>query len=194
MKIIFATHNKGKLIEMKKILHDFEVIGAEEAGVFEDVIEDGATFAENALKKARFVMEKTKMITVADDSGVCIKALNGAPGVFSARWAGDLDIADFALEKIKDVPDGQRQAWFETAAALVFPDGREFVFDGRMHGNITHEKRGESLPNLPYDSILIPDGHTLTCAEMGNEEKNKISHRGQAFLELREFLLKEMRV
>lgn len=194
MKIIFATHNEGKLIEMKKILHDFEVIGAEEAGVFEDVIEDGATFAENALKKARFVVNQTGEAAIADDSGACIKVLNGAPGIFSARWAGDRDIADFTLEKIKDVPEGQRQAWFETAAALVLPDGREFVFAGQMHGNMTFEKRGESLPKLPYDSIFIPDGHTLTCAEMGNEAKNKISHRGKAFLELREFLLREMKV
>jgi len=192
MKIIFATHNKGKLIEMKRILHDFEVIGAEEAGVFEDVVEDGATFTENALKKARFVVSQTGEAAVADDSGVCIKALDGEPGIFSARWAGDSDKAQFALDKLADVPDGQRQAWFETAAALVFPDGREFVFDGKMHGDITMEKRGESLPNLPYDSIFIPEGHTLTCAEMGNEEKNNLSHRGQAFRELREFLVKEL--
>jgi len=192
MKIIFATHNEGKLIEMKNILSDFEVIGAKEAGVFEDVVEDGLTFAENALKKARFMVSKTGEAAIADDSGCCIEALDGAPGIYSARWANGADISDYTLEQIKDVSVGKRQAWFETAAALVFPDGREFVFDGQMHGEMTTEKRGIPLPKLPYDNIFIPNGYDKTCAEMGNDEKNKISHRGKAFLDLRAFLLKEL--
>lgn len=190
MKIIFATHNKGKLIELKNILHDFEIIGAEDTGVFEDVEEDGETFAENALKKARFVASRVKDVVIADDSGLCIKAFDGAPGIYSARWAGDRNIADFTLEKMLDIPESERRAWFETAAVLIYPDGREFTFTGKMVGKIATERRGEALPKLPYDTIFIPEGYTKTCAEMDAVEKNKISHRGRAFLEMREFLSK----
>jgi XTP/dITP diphosphohydrolase len=189
MKIIFATHNQGKLKEMRELLPGFEVMGAEEAGVFEDVIEDGQTFAENALKKAQFVVKKTGQWAVADDSGICIEALGGAPGIMSARWAeSDEDKINLTLEKLKDVPEKERGAWIEAALALVSPDGRVWIFDGRVDGQIAFEPRGENRKKLPYDKIFIPAGHDKTFAEMTAAEKHILSHRGRAFRKLKEFL------
>lgn len=191
MDIIFATHNQGKLKEAKHLLDNHNVKGAEEAGVFEDVVEDGATMTENAFKKARFVREKTGMWSVADDSGICIKALDGAPGVYSARWAGegadDDDLINFTLEKMKDVSEGKRQAFFEAAAAVVSPEGKEWSFIGRIYGRLAREPRGKARKSLPYDKIFIPEGWTKTFAEMTDSEKNAISHRGKAFKELKHF-------
>jgi XTP/dITP diphosphohydrolase len=217
MKLIFATHNRGKIKEMRTILADldFEILSAEEAGIAEDVVEDGKTFEENAVKKARFVAEKLNppqspfekggseggFWAVADDSGICIKALGGAPGVHSARWLcfhsgcgeegrskfTDVDLVEFTLKKMNDVPQAERRAYFECAAALAAPWGKHWVFEGRVWGRISEEPRGISRPKLPYDLIFIPDGHDRTFAEMPDEEKNKISHRAIAFHRLRKF-------
>jgi len=199
MKIIFATHNQGKLIEMKKILAGLDVLGIEEIGIMEDVEEDGKTFEENALKKARFIFDKIdnnfnsgKYCIIADDSGLCIKALDGMPGVFSARWSGGRNIVDFTLEKMKNIPDGQREAWFETAAALIDFNGKEMIFSGRMHGKIVFEPRGVPLPKLPYDSIFIPNGLKKTVAEISEDEKNSMSQRGQAFSALKKYIQTEL--
>ena len=189
MKIIFATHNQGKLREMKELLPGFDVMGAEEAGVFEDVIEDGQTFVENALKKARFVTQKTGQWAVADDSGICIDTLGGAPGIMSARWAeSDEDKISLTLEKLKEVSEDKRGAWIEAVLALVSPDGREWTFDGRVDGRIALEPRGENRNKLPYDRLFIPEGHDCTFAEMTAAEKHILSHRGKAFKKLKEFL------
>ena len=204
MKLVFATHNSGKLVEMRSLLSDLpiEVLSADEAGVTEDVVEDGATFEDNARKKARFVHERTTpnpslerrgddLWAVADDSGCCIEALDGRPGVLSARWAGegatDQTLVEHTLNEMKDVPEGKRQAWFQTALCLVAPNGREWMFEGRINGRIAVEPRGTPRPKLPYDAIFIPEGHDRTFAEMSLEEKNSMSHRGQAFQQLREF-------
>ncbi len=197
MKIVFATHNPGKVQEMRDLLSDMsiEVMSADEAGVKEDVVEDGKTFEENARKKAQFVAKKTGMWAVADDSGVCIRALDGAPGVRSARWAGegagDEGIVRYTLAQLKDVPEGKRDAWFETALVLVSPDGKEQVFHGKMEGKITTESHGAPRTKLPYDAIFMPRGEKRTCAEMSLTEKNAISHRGRAFQELKKFLWRE---
>lgn len=193
MKIILATHNKGKLKEVKDMLADFQVFGAEEVGVFEDVVEDGETFAENALKKARFVAQKTGEWAVADDSGICIKALGGRPGVHSARWAGenssDEDKVALTLGKIAESKDIDRSAYFESNVALVSPSGEEHVFVGRVEGKISDKPAGINRPKLPYDLIFIPEGHNRTFAQMSDEEKNSMSHRGRAFEKLKKFLV-----
>ncbi|MFH0891417.1 MAG: RdgB/HAM1 family non-canonical purine NTP pyrophosphatase [Candidatus Falkowbacteria bacterium] len=188
MKIVFATHNPGKLVEMKKMLPSFEVLSASEAGVSEDVEEDGETFAANALKKARFVASKTGEWAVADDSGLCIDALGGEPGVYTARWALGRDLVEYTLERTKDVPEKKRGARFESAVAIVSPAGSEKVFTGVVRGELALAPRGQALPKLPYDVIFIPEGYKKTFAEMNEDEKNSLSHRGQAFRLMRAYL------
>ncbi|HTW96178.1 MAG TPA: RdgB/HAM1 family non-canonical purine NTP pyrophosphatase [Candidatus Methylomirabilis sp.] len=196
MKLVFATHNQGKIKEMKKILAGlpWEILSASEAGVTEEPVEDGATFADNALLKAKFVADKVHEWTVADDSGLCVEALNGAPGVFSARWAGENatgeEKAEKVLRELGDTPEENRGAYFESSVALVAPDGRHWIFTGRVQGKITSERREKiKRPHLPYDAIFIPDNYEKTFGEMTDEEKNALSHRGQAFRKLKDFLL-----
>ena len=194
MKLIFATHNIGKLKEMRSILSglDIEVLSAEEAGINDEVAEDGKTLEDNALKKARFVAEKSGFWSIADDTGLFIEALEGQPGVYSARWAGenssDKQKVDKVLGEMKNVPPGKRQAYFESVVALVSPKGEEKVFSGKINGMISQSPRGQSRPKLPYDDIFIPEGYNRTFAEMSDEEKNNLSYRGQAFKKLKEFL------
>lgn len=175
-----------------------EILSADEAGITEDIVEDGLTFEENALKKARYVAEKTREWSFADDSGVCIQALGCAPGIFSARWARKRgvggghakpeNIVTHTLEVMKHIPEEHRGAWMESACAVVAPDGLHWVFTGKIDGAITTEPRGTFHPKLPYDVIFVPEGETRTFAEMTSEEKNSMSHRGQAFAELKKFL------
>src|SRR3989344_2163656 len=158
MKLIFATHNQGKVEEIKKIFGDLDIdiLSADEAGISEDVVEDGKTFEENSLKKARFINEKTKEWTMADDSGICVKALGGAPGIYSARWAGENASGEewvrFLLMKMKEIPEGKRDAWFETCAVLIAPDGRYWTFVGKVEGKIITKSIGVAHPRLPYAS------------------------------------------
>jgi len=192
MQIIFASKNKGKIHEMKEILSDFDIISSDEAGVKEDVEEDGKTFEENALKKARYVAQKTGLWSMADDSGLCIEALNNEPGIYTARWAGEGasgdDLVQHTLKKMKEIPEEKRQAFFESDVALVSLEGKEYIFKGRVNGKIAEKPSGEALPKLPYDVLFIPKGYSKTFAEMTSEEKNQISHRGLAFQKLKEFL------
>jgi len=198
MKLIFATHNEGKIKEMTALLQGLpcKVIGAADAGVPEDIEEDAPTFEGNALKKARYVCEKTGEWAIADDSGICIKALDGAPGVQSARWAGESasreQLAWYTLEKMKDVPEEKRGCQFESAVAIVSPQGGEWVFHGAVRGSIAMEERGMPRPNLPYDTIFIPEGDARTFAEMTDAEKNSMSHRGRAFSQAREFFMERL--
>lgn len=191
MRLVFATRNQGKVKEMRAMLADLkvEVVSQEEVGVSEEVVEDGKTFEENALKKARFVAKRTGQWAVADDSGICIDALGGAPGIQSARWAGegaaDEAIIKFTLKQMERVSDANRQARFESAVALVSPNGQEMVFHGIVDGQVAREPRGIPRPKLPYDMIFIPQGHTRTFAEMSDAEKNSLSHRGRAFAQLK---------
>jgi XTP/dITP diphosphohydrolase len=192
-KLILATHNLGKVAEIKKLLDgiDIEIFSVEEVGIFEDIIEDGRTFTENALKKAKFIANKTDCWVVADDSGICIDALDGAPGVYSARWADDL--VGHTLSKMLNVSDDKRQAHF--VSAVVFCSGdTEQVFIGRIDGRIATEPRGKIRPKLPYDTIFIPNDYDITFAEMTDSKKNSLSHRGLAFRQLREFIEKNCEI
>jgi len=197
MKIIFATKNQGKVKEMREILKDLkmdlDVITMDEAGIKDEIIEDGKTMEENALKKAREVSKKTGQYAIGEDTGLCIEALDGKPGVRTARWAEDKEVDhehlyEYCIEQMVDVPAGKRQAYFETALALVAPDGKEWVFKGRVDGQIAEQPKGEPRQGLPYDMVFIPEDYETTFAEMSDEEKNAISHRGRAFQEFKKFL------
>lgn len=145
--------------------------------------ETGLTFAENALLKARDVAQRTGLPALADDSGICVDALNGMPGIFSARWAGrhgdDAGNLDLLLAQVSDVPDEHRAAHFACAAALVLADGTEVVREGRIDGVLLRARRGGN--GFGYDPVFLPDGYTQTTAEMPAEQKNAISHRTLAF-------------
>lgn len=193
-RIIFATHNQGKVEEIRKILEGFDVsvVSADEAGVHEDVVEDGKTFQENALKKAEFVSRTANEWAMGDDSGICVQALDGAPGIYSARWAGENapghKWVELLLSKLEGVPEDKRGAWFETVVVLKSPTDQHWAFSGRVNGTIAMAPRGVSHPRLPYDSVFIPEGDNRTFSEMTQEEKNAISHRGQAFRKLKDFV------
>ncbi|PIS42741.1 MAG: non-canonical purine NTP pyrophosphatase, RdgB/HAM1 family [Candidatus Kerfeldbacteria bacterium CG08_land_8_20_14_0_20_40_16] len=196
MKLIFASHNPGKVKEIKELLRelDLEVLSANEAGITEDIVEDGKTLEENALKKSRLVAEKSGEWAMADDTGLFIKALDNAPGVHSHRWAGentsDRDLIDYTLGKLKGIPKEERKAYFKTVVVLYTPEGRNWIFSGKVKGQIAEEPTGKPRSKLPYDLIFIPKGEKRTFAEMSDKEKNSISHRGVAFKKLKEFLAK----
>ena len=192
MKLIIASNNAHKVGEIKQILGSRfeEIISLREAGISHETVEDGKTFMENSLKKAREICEISGCAALADDSGICAHALDGAPGIYSARFAGEYhgkesDEANNALlvEKLSDKAD--KSAHFTCAIALVYPDGREVVAEGYIYGEIIDEFRGDN--GFGYDPIFLPTGYTRTTAELSESEKNSISHRGKA---LRELLLK----
>ncbi|GGC91770.1 non-canonical purine NTP pyrophosphatase [Tersicoccus solisilvae] len=199
-RLVLATHNRGKLLELREMLRgtvlpggraldvDADVIDAGAAGA-PDVRETGVTFAENALLKARAVTAATGLPAIADDSGLAVDVLGGAPGIFSARWAGrhgdDEANLRLLLAQLADIDDDEhRGAAFVCAAALVVPAGptdadtEPVVVHGELRGTLLREPRGEH--GFGYDPILQPDGHTRSCAELEPAEKNAISHRGQA--------------
>lgn len=184
MKVVLATRNPKKLAEMRRILaetaHDIEVLGLDEVAEYEEPAETEPSFEGNALIKARACASVTNLPSLADDSGLCVDALNGMPGVLSARWSGQGDAANNALllQQLGDVPDERRGAQFRCAVALVWPDGREIVEFGVMPGTIVHEPRGTG--GFGYDPLFVPEGHTLTSAELSAEEKDSLSHRGKA--------------
>jgi XTP/dITP diphosphohydrolase len=184
-RLVLATRNGHKVGELQEILSalelDVDLIGL--TGDAPEVVEDGETFGDNALKKARSATVATGLPAVADDSGLCVDALNGMPGVFSARWSGrhgdDASNLRLVLEQVADVPDARRGASFVCAAALALPSGEEHLVEGRLTGVLTREPRGSG--GFGYDPVFLPDGYDRTTAEMTPEEKNAISHRGNAF-------------
>jgi XTP/dITP diphosphohydrolase len=185
-RLVLATRNAGKLIELRRILEPVvtvELLGLDDVPAYAEVPETGATFADNALLKAREAVRHTGLPAVADDSGLAVDALAGMPGVLSARWSGGHgdDAANLALVlgQIGDVPDERRGGAFICAAALVLPDGREWVEHGRMDGTLQRAPRGSN--GFGYDPIFAPLGDTRTTAEMPAAEKDAISHRGKAF-------------
>jgi len=189
--VVLATRNPGKLRELDRILgSQIRLAGLQDFPGAPDVPETGATFEENALLKARAIAAHTGLAAVADDSGLCVDAMNGMPGVLSARWAGghgdDQANLDLLLAQIADVPDARRGARFVCAAALVAPDGREWVVTGTVEGRLIRVPRGSG--GFGYDPIFVPDGFTQTTAEMTAEAKNAISHRGRAFRALAPFI------
>ena len=186
MELIIASNNKHKIYEIKTILEGkFDrILSLREAGIDHETVEDGTTFLENAEKKAREIAEISGCAALADDSGICVDALDGAPGIYSARFAGEHgnDEANnrLLLEKLKDEKDPS--AHYTCAIALVYPDGRKILTEGYMYGTITDNPRGER--GFGYDPLFIPVGETRTVAEMTDEEKNKISHRNNALVSL----------
>ena len=188
-RVVLATRNAHKVVELRRILTaaglDVDLVGIDAYPDVPEVPETGATFEDNALLKARAVARATSEIALADDSGLAVDALNGMPGVLSARWAGrpgsDSDVANLrlVLAQIADVPDERLGASFECAAAAVFPDDREFVVRGRLAGSITRIPRGSN--GFGYDPIFVPNGGDRTTAELSDDEKDAISHRGVAF-------------
>ena len=183
-KILLASHNKGKIAELAEILRPLgvEIISPAQIGLELDPEETGTTFEENALIKAREYCAAANMPAVADDSGLCIDALGGEPGIYSARFGGeDLSFAEkskLLLEKLKDVPNGERGAHFSCAMAFVAPDGREFCVNGKCCGTIDFELKGTK--GFGYDPIFYVPEYDMTFAEMGEDIKNKISHRANA--------------
>ena len=188
MRLVFATNNAHKLEEVRQILGDrFTVHSLKEIGCTEDIPETGDTFQDNALQKARYVKEHYGYDCFADDTGLEVKALNGAPGVHSARYAGDHDSeANMTklLQELEKKPD--RSAQFRTVIALLL-NGQEVLFEGIVTGRIATERHyGES--GFGYDPLFIPDGFTETFSQMSPENKNKVSHRGRAVRKLADYL------
>ena len=188
-QIVLATRNAHKVTELHTILADvigeldLEILGMGEFPDIEDVVESGVTFAANATIKAIAAAQATGLAALADDSGLAVDVLGGAPGVFSARWAGthgqDRANIGLLLGQLSDVPDEHRSAAFVCAAALALPDGTVVVREGRMPGMLAREPRGDN--GFGYDPILVLEGDSRTSAEISFEEKNAISHRGKAF-------------
>jgi XTP/dITP diphosphohydrolase len=183
-RLVLATRNAKKLRELEEILAaaHLDITLEPLPDSAPDVVEDGLTFAQNAVKKARSAAEATGLPAVADDSGLCVDALNEMPGVLSARWAGsgkdDAANTTLVLDQVRDVPDTHLGAHFACAMAIALPGGEDRVVEGRVDGSLVREPRGDG--GFGYDPIFLPDGHDLTTAEMPAAEKHAISHRGQA--------------
>ena len=191
MRVVLASRNAGKLAELQRMLPGLELVALDEA--FEPGPETAATFEENALAKAREACAHTGLPAVADDSGLAVDALNGMPGVLSARWAGrhgdDEANLRLLLAQLTDVPDDRRGAGFVCAAAYALPDGREHVVRGELRGVLTRAPRGGG--GFGYDPLLLVGDRTT--AELAPEEKDAVSHRGQALRLLAPLLLRELR-
>ena len=189
-RLLLATRNPGKLAELQRLLESavpgVAVVGLRDVPEYPEAPETGATFAENALLKAREAVRHTGLAAVADDSGLTVDALNGMPGVLSARWSGPHgdDAANTALllGQLADVPDQRRVAAFVCAAAVVTPHGAERVLERSWRGQVTREARGSN--GFGYDPVFLPDGLERTAAELTAAEKDARSHRGQAFAAL----------
>jgi XTP/dITP diphosphohydrolase len=186
MRILLATRNRKKLEELRRILvktPGVELVGLDDVPEYPEAPETGLTFAENALMKAREGVKYTGLPTVADDSGIAVDALNGMPGVFSARWSGrhgdDQANLDLVLAQVSDVDDAHRGAQFVCAAALVLPEGKEHLVHGTMPGALLRSPRGDK--GFGYDPIFVAEGQSLSNAELDPADKDAISHRGKAF-------------
>jgi non-canonical purine NTP pyrophosphatase, rdgB/HAM1 family len=187
-QIVFATNNKNKLREMREIMEGlYEVLSLEDIGCHEDIVEDADTIEGNAKIKADFVTDRYHIDCFSDDSGLEVEALGGAPGVYSARYAGEHCSYQDNVDKMLAAMKGQtnRKAAFRTCIALNL-DGKSYYFEGRCDGHITEVQRGTE--GFGYDPIFQPDGYDQTFAELGHEVKNAISHRGKATRKLIAFL------
>lgn len=185
-KIVIASQNAKKIVEMRRILQqaslDVEIVGTDQFPDLADVEETGSTFADNAMLKARAVSAATGFAAAGDDSGLCVDALNGMPGILSARWAGghgnDQANLDLVLAQMRHVPESRRGASFVCAVAYADPEGNEFIVEGSMSGTLIDQPRGTN--GFGYDPIFVPTGHVVTSAEMESDAKDAISHRGKA--------------
>ncbi|MBK5195963.1 MAG: non-canonical purine NTP diphosphatase [Proteiniphilum sp.] len=190
-KIVFATNNKHKLEEIRRIAdNQLQILSLSDINCNGEIDETGATLEENALVKARYVKERFGYDCFADDTGLEVEALEGGPGVYSARYAGESCHPEDNMQKLLSVLQGarNRNARFRTVIALLI-NSEEHLFEGIVRGRITEERRGGS--GFGYDPIFIPEGHDLTFAELGNDIKNRISHRALATVKLMEFLMKK---
>lgn len=194
MRVVAATGNKGKVKEISEIFSGFgiEVISQEEAGIRTEVEETGKSFEENARLKALAVAQKCNDAVIADDSGLCVRALDGAPGLYSARYAGieasDSDRIRKLLDALKDAED--RRAWFVSAVVFVYPDGKIVSAEGRTEGYITYEPKGEG--GFGYDPVFFSDELNKTFSQATSEEKNSVSHRARALGALYEKIKKDL--
>ncbi|MCD0480584.1 RdgB/HAM1 family non-canonical purine NTP pyrophosphatase [Chryseobacterium sp. LC2016-29] len=179
MEILVATHNLHKKEEIQQILgNDFTVKSLTDYDIHDEIIEDGDSFNANALIKAKYCFEKTGIPSLGDDSGLVVESLDGRPGIFSARYAGDHDFAkniEKVLSEMENIEN--RKAYFITVLCYYDENGAQY-FDGRVHGNLLTENKGHQ--GFGYDPIFVPEGYDITFAEMNPEDKNKISHRKQA--------------
>ena len=189
-KIILASNNSHKIKEFKEMFSDYEVLALNDIGFYEDIVEDGDTFEENSLIKAKVVSKylKEKGIlasVIADDSGLCVEALNGEPGVYSARYCGDHDSVKNRAKLLKEL-DGvkNRKAWFNCTLVEMYPDGKYIVAEGKTFGRITTEEFGDTY--FGYDCLFFSDELGKTFGEATADEKNKVSHRGRAIERLKE--------
>lgn len=193
-RIIFATGNEGKLREIREILADLdiEVVSMKEAGIAADIVEDGATFEENALIKARAIQKLTGEPVLADDSGLEVDYLNGEPGIYSARYMGEdtsYRIKNQSLiDRLEGVPDEKRTARFVCVIALAMPDGRSVTTRGDFEGRIGYEEKGAN--GFGYDPVFYVPEYKCYSAELSPEQKNSISHRGQALRKMKEEIKK----
>jgi len=187
IKLVLATRNPGKIMEFRRILEELhsrtiDLVGLEHFPELADVEETGETFFENALLKARTVCQETGLPSIADDSGLCIDALDGAPGVLSARWSGvhgnDAANIEKVLAQLGPIPDADRGAHFTCVTAFVMPDGRESTAEGILSGKILRQPIGSY--GFGYDPIFLPQGSELSLAELDAQKKDLISHRGQS--------------
>jgi len=189
-KIVFATNNQHKLDEVKKITEGLtEIVSLSEINCFDDIPETADTLEGNALQKARYVKEKFGFDCFADDTGLEVEALDNAPGVYSARYAGPEHNSEANMKLLLKNMEGitNRKARFRTVIALLM-DGKEYLFDGTVEGVIIREKRGNS--GFGYDPVFVPNGYNETFAQLGSDIKNNISHRAKAVLKLHDFLSK----
>ena len=189
-QLIFASHNPGKIAEIKELLapYGIEVLSAADAGL-PDVEETGKTFEENAYIKARAAAQAKHIPCIADDSGLCVDAIGGKPGVYTARYAPNRNFdlgMDKLLKELNDTNPQNRAAHFSCVIVIAYPDGAYKAFEGRVDGNIATQKTGEA--GFGYDPIFIPTGYTRSFAEFSSEEKNKISHRGRALQKFIDFI------
>jgi len=197
MDIVLATRNKKKIEEIKKIFSTLKIpmrlYTIDDFPGYQEVKEDGKTFEENAIKKASHVSKYTGMVAIADDSGLEVDALDGAPGILSARYAGesadDRANIDKLLNEMRDIPPERRDARFACCIAIAFPDGEVKSFYGYIKGRIGMEPRGKN--GFGYDPVFYPEGYDRTFAEMSDIEKNAISHRARALRALQRFLLEK---
>jgi XTP/dITP diphosphohydrolase len=198
-KLLLATRNQGKIVEFRRILDALapgaiELVGLDQFPDLHDVDETGSTFQENALLKAREMSEATGLPAIADDSGLCVDALNGDPGIFSARWAGthgdDKANLEKVLDQLKDVADKDRTAYFICVAALYLPQGTSHCEEGRFYGTILKSPVGEN--GFGYDPIFQPDGLEISSAQMSAEEKDRVSHRGKALRAIAPHVMKAL--
>ncbi len=198
MKIILSTQNPSKALQIETLLNDsrFEIVTLGSLGITDEVVEDGETLEANATKKALFGLQRTGLCSIAEDTGLFIDALDGSPGIYAARWVGHdattEEIVAHTLQELHGVPLPQRTATFKTVAVAAFSDGTIAVCEGSVAGIILEQPRSIPQPGMHYSILFQPTGHTKVWAEMNTEEQNVISHRGQAFRQLREVLVDKL--